>query len=68
MVLERFAELVLKGGESFVFIQPGIAPCGKLRIRQPVMQSLFRSEGFTVFIEQKFLFQRELNGSSGNAP
>ena len=32
------------------------------------MQSLLQSEGFTVFIEQKFLFQRELNGSSGNAP
>ena len=55
MVLERFAELVLKDCESFVFIQPGIAPCGKLRIRQSVMQSLFRSEGFTLFIEKHFL-------------
>ena len=65
---KRFAELRPQHLKRFCFVQTGIAPDGKFRIRESVTQALFGGKRLSVRIKQQPVFQRKLGRRAGNAP
>ena len=68
IAFKPFTELFLQHSKGFFFVQPGMAPGGKLRGRQTVFQGLFQRERLSGFIEQQAVFQGELRRRPGDFP